>query len=176
MYTYLSIELGYGFGIKCSRPYWQAILDARLAGGSLRLQQAQLAGTRYSFGAPLHLQFIKDDPVVPFHRAQGKEKPLTDLAVRESLGNEPQHFQLAFSERFDECAASWLARFARKICSEMGQQPAYIGVQMRFAQRRAFQAPQEKFFHGLADVEKTANIIFWFSKRQGAFERCDGGG
>ena len=69
------------FGIKASLPNWQAALDARLAGWSLRLQQAQLAGTRDSFGAALNLQFIKDDPVVPFDRAQGKEKPLADLPV-----------------------------------------------------------------------------------------------
>jgi hypothetical protein len=55
MYTYLSIELGCDFGIKASLPYWQAVLDAGLAGWSLRLQKAQLAGTRYSFGAPLDL-------------------------------------------------------------------------------------------------------------------------
>src|SRR5512134_51943 len=132
MCTYLSLELGYGFGIKDSRPYWQAVLDAGLAGWPLRLQQAQLAGSRDRFCAPLHLQFVKDDPVVSFDRAQGEEKPLADLTVRESLGNEPQHFQLAFGERFDECAASWLAGSARKICSEMGQQPAYIEAQMRF--------------------------------------------
>ena len=101
MYTYLSIELGYGFGIKASRPYWQVVLDARLAGWSLRLQQAQLAGSRDSFGAPLHLQFAKDNPVVSFDRAQGEEKPLADLPIRESMGNQPQHFQLAFGEGFD---------------------------------------------------------------------------
>jgi hypothetical protein len=55
MYTYLSIELGYVIGIKASRSHQQAVREARLAGRWLRLQQAQLAGSRDSFGAPLHL-------------------------------------------------------------------------------------------------------------------------
>ena len=33
---------------------------------TFRLQQAQLAGARYSFGAPPNLEFAKDVPVVSF--------------------------------------------------------------------------------------------------------------
>ena len=44
-----------------------AVLDAELAGKlTFRLQQAQLAGTRYRFGAPPNLEFAKDVPVVSF--------------------------------------------------------------------------------------------------------------
>ncbi len=59
---------------------------------NLTSQQTQLAGTGYSFGAPLDLQFAKDIPIVPFDRVQGEEKPLANLTIRESLGNELQYF------------------------------------------------------------------------------------
>ena len=55
---------------------------------TLSLEQTQLAGACYCFGAPLNLEFIKDDPTVPFDRAQGEEQPLANLTIRESLGNE----------------------------------------------------------------------------------------
>ena len=56
------------------------------------LQQTQLAGTRYGFGASLNLQFAIDSAVVSFDRVQGKEKSLANLTIRESLGNELQYF------------------------------------------------------------------------------------
>ena len=44
-----------------------AVLDAEIAGKlTSGLQQAQLASTRYGFGAPSNLEFAKDVPVVPF--------------------------------------------------------------------------------------------------------------
>ena len=52
------------------------------------LEQAQLAGACDRFGATLDLEFIKDYPIVPFDRTQGEEKPLANLTIRESLGNE----------------------------------------------------------------------------------------
>ena len=54
----------------------------------LRLQQTQLAGAGYGFGAALNLEFVEDSAVVPFNRVQGEEKPLANLTIRESLGNE----------------------------------------------------------------------------------------
>ena len=66
------------------------------------LEQTQLAGACYSFGAPLDLEFIKDDPTVPLNRTQGEEQPLANLTIRKSLGNESQYFQLALAERLDE--------------------------------------------------------------------------
>lgn len=64
-------------------PHLQTYMAARNAGKNwLRLQQIQLAGTGYRFGAPLDLQFVKDNPRMTFHRAQGEEKSFTDLAVR----------------------------------------------------------------------------------------------
>jgi hypothetical protein len=40
-------------------------------------------GTGYSLGAPLNLKFVKDYPVMPFDRIEGKEKPLANLPIRE---------------------------------------------------------------------------------------------
>ena len=80
-----------------------AVLDAEIAGKlTSGLQQAQLAGARYRFGAPPNLEFAKDVPVVPFDGTQGEEKPLADLTIRESLGDELQYFQFAL--------AHWLVR------------------------------------------------------------------
>ena len=55
------------------------------------LQQTQLAGARYRFGAPSYLEFAKNVPVVSFDGNDGEEEPLADLTVRESLGDELQH-------------------------------------------------------------------------------------
>ena len=69
-----------------------AMLDAELAGKlTFRLQQAQLAGARYRFGAPPNLEFAKDVPVVSFDSNDGEEKPLANLSIRESLGDESQY-------------------------------------------------------------------------------------
>ena len=66
-----------------------AVPDTKLAGKqSFSLQQAQLAGTYNRFGATLNLQFVKDFLVVPLDRTQGQEKPLANLTIRESLGNQ----------------------------------------------------------------------------------------
>ena len=54
----------------------------------LRLQQAQLPGAGDSLGAPLNLQLVEDSAVMPLDGIQGEEKPLSDLVVRESLGNQ----------------------------------------------------------------------------------------
>ena len=59
------------------------------------LQQAQLAGASDGFGAALHLEFVEDPAVVPFDSVQGQEKALTNLAIRESQGEQLQDFQLA---------------------------------------------------------------------------------
>jgi hypothetical protein len=67
-----------------------------------RLQQAQLAGTRYRFGAPPNLEFAKDVPVVSLDGNDGEEKPLADLTIRESLGDESQYFQLALAQWLDK--------------------------------------------------------------------------
>ena len=57
-----------------------------------RLQQTQLAGTSDCFGAILDLQFVENDPIVPFDRIHGEEEPVADFLIRETLGDEPQHF------------------------------------------------------------------------------------
>jgi hypothetical protein len=72
---------------------WRAVLETTFAGKlTLRLQQTQLAGTGDRFGAPLNLEFVKDAPIVPFHRTQRKEKPFANLMIRASLGNEVEDF------------------------------------------------------------------------------------
>jgi hypothetical protein len=50
------------------------MLDAGLRAAMFKLQQAQLAGARHSFGAPLNLQLVKDDAAMPFNRAQREKK------------------------------------------------------------------------------------------------------
>ena len=64
---------------------------------TLRLQQAQLARTGDSFGAPLNLEFAKDFLIVPFHRVQGQEKLCANLPIRETMGNQLEDFQLALA-------------------------------------------------------------------------------
>src|SRR5512134_4089418 len=89
-YRYLSIEIRYCFEITeslmfprpCIPTYMQLLIR-------IGLQQTQFTGAGYSFGSPLDVQLIKNDPCVSLDRAQGEEKPLTDLAIGESLGNEP---------------------------------------------------------------------------------------
>ena len=67
----------------------RAVLDTKFVRKlTFMLQQTQLAGTCYSFGAPLDLQFAVDNPIVSFNSTQGEEKPLANLTIRESLGNE----------------------------------------------------------------------------------------
>ena len=80
----------------------RAVLETKFAGKlTFRLQQTQLAGAGDRFGAPLDLEFAKDFPIVPFDRAQGEEKPLANLTIRESLGNQLQYFQLALAQWLD---------------------------------------------------------------------------
>jgi hypothetical protein len=67
----------------------RTVLDAKFAGKlTFSLQQTQLTGTCYGFGAPLDLKFAKDFSIVPFNSIQGEEKPFANLTIRESLGNE----------------------------------------------------------------------------------------
>ena len=61
------------------------------------LQQTQFAGASDGLGAALHLQFVKNVPVMPLDRVQRDDEPLANLAIRESLGNELQYFQLALA-------------------------------------------------------------------------------
>src|SRR3990172_7494814 len=91
-YRYLSIEIGYCFGITESLgiPKFYAPTYMRLL-IRIGLQQTQLAGAGDRFGSPLDLQLVKDDPGMSFDCAEGEEKPLADLTIRESLGNEAQH-------------------------------------------------------------------------------------
>ncbi len=60
----------------------RTILYIKFAGKpAFNLQQTQLAGAGNSFGAPVHLQFVKDFPIMPFNGIQGEEKPLANLAI-----------------------------------------------------------------------------------------------
>jgi hypothetical protein len=80
----------------------RAVLKITFAGKlTLWLQQTQLAGTGDRFGAPLNLEFAKDFLIVSFHRVQGKDKPFANLAIRESLGDQLEYFQLTLAEWFD---------------------------------------------------------------------------
>ncbi len=61
----------------------------------------QLAGASYRFGTSLNLQFAIDSATVSFNRVQGDEKTLANLAIRESLSNQRQYFQLALAQWLD---------------------------------------------------------------------------
>ena len=52
----------------------------------------------YCFGASLNLKFTKNISIMSFYSIQGEEKSLADFTVRESLGNQLQNFQLAFTQ------------------------------------------------------------------------------
>lgn len=65
--------------------------------GSL-LQEAQLTGTGDRFGAALDAELAEDPPVVSLDRVQGEEESLADPAVRESFGDEQQHFALTLAQ------------------------------------------------------------------------------
>ena len=76
----------------------QAVLESACVGTlTCRLQQTQLAGPCDRFSAPLDLEFVKDFPIVSFHRVQGEEQPLAHLLIRESLRHEVEDFQLAWA-------------------------------------------------------------------------------
>jgi hypothetical protein len=62
------------------------------------LQKAQLAGTRYCFGPTFDLQLAEYSKVVPFDRVYRQVKPLADLVIRKSLGDEAQHFQFTLAQ------------------------------------------------------------------------------
>lgn len=59
---------------------------------ALSLYQAELAGARDRFGAPLDLEFAKDLPVVAFHCVQGQKQALADLLIGEPLSHKMEHF------------------------------------------------------------------------------------
>lgn len=52
------------------------------------LQYAQLAGASHGFRSPSDLEFAIQGPVVPFDGAQGEKKPLADLTIRETAGQQ----------------------------------------------------------------------------------------
>jgi hypothetical protein len=55
----------------------------------LFLREAQLAGPDYRLGPPLDLELPENALLVPLDGAQGDEKPVRDLLIRESFGDEP---------------------------------------------------------------------------------------
>src|SRR5437868_10761548 len=73
----------------------------------LWLQQTQLAGTCDRFGAPLDLEFVKDFPIVPFHRVQGEEQPLAHLLIGEALSHEVEDFYLASAQWLNQGLGRW---------------------------------------------------------------------
>ena len=71
----------------------RAVLASKCASNLLRrLQQPQRAGAYDRLCAPFDLKFAKDFPIVPFYRVQGKEEPLANLLVGESLSDELKNF------------------------------------------------------------------------------------
>jgi len=64
----------------------------------LFLREAQLSGPDYRLGPPLDLELPENALIVPLDGAQGDEKPVRDLLIRESFGDEPEDFHLALLE------------------------------------------------------------------------------
>ena len=60
-------------------------------------KNAQRSGFSNRLRPILYTELGIDFAIVPLDRIQGDEKPLADLAVRESLGHEFQHLQLAWA-------------------------------------------------------------------------------
>ena len=54
----------------------------------LRREDIESSGFVDRLGATLHAEFVVDSAVMSLDRIQGEEKPLANLAIRESLGNE----------------------------------------------------------------------------------------
>jgi hypothetical protein len=46
----------------------------------------------------LDLKFVKYFLIVAFDRTQSQEEPFTNFAIRESLGNESEYFQLTLTQ------------------------------------------------------------------------------
>ena len=59
-----------------------------LAQRELNSEQSKLARARERFDAIADLELAEDLPIMPFDRVQGRETPLANLTIRESLGNE----------------------------------------------------------------------------------------
>jgi hypothetical protein len=66
----------------------------------VKLQQSQGTGAGNSFGASLHLELVKNNPIMAFDRTQGEEKSLANFFIRQPLRNELQDFQLALAQWF----------------------------------------------------------------------------
>ena len=68
----------------------------------LRGEDVEGSGFVDRLGAVLHAKFAIDSAVVSLDRVQSKEKPLANLAIRESLGDELEYFQLALAQWLDQ--------------------------------------------------------------------------
>ena len=55
-------------------------------------KKTQLAGAGDRFSTPLNLQLAEDAAVMPFDGIQGEKEPLTNLTIREPLGNQLENF------------------------------------------------------------------------------------
>ena len=64
------------------------------------LEQPHLPGAGDGLGAPFHVELLEDAAVVALDRVQGQEEPRADLLVRKALGDQAQHLELAWAERF----------------------------------------------------------------------------
>jgi ATP/maltotriose-dependent transcriptional regulator MalT len=113
---------------------------------------------------------------VPFDRVQGEEKPLTDLVIRESLGNKLQYFQLALAQwlRHDGiCFFNFRLRQRHRLCESI-QEP--IDVAERFmilAARLLFNRHakvRNRLSHWLAFVNKETYKAARLRQCQGLIE------
>jgi len=68
----------------------------------LRGEDIEGSGFVDRLGAVLYAKLGIDSAVVPLDRVQGQEKPLANLAIRESLGDELEYFKLALAQWLDQ--------------------------------------------------------------------------
>jgi len=97
---------------------------------------------------------------VPFDRVQGEEKPLTNLMIRESLGNTLQYFQLALAQcikHFGLWIFDFRLRHGRRLC-KCSQEFIYVTEQFMILAARLLFNRQSKIrnrhSHWLAFVNK----------------------
>src|SRR3990172_2737056 len=102
---------------------------------------------------------------MPFHSIQGQEKPLANLPIRETLGNESEYFQLALAQWFDQRLGRRQIRLAivlLLLCFKYSQQLTDIVWHNSTSSSFA-----KQLCHGWTFVHKYADVSLELCKRQG---------
>ena len=73
-------------------------------------QQPQLVRARDRLGPIVRLQFAQDVIDMALHRTDADHQRSSDLLVRRTLSDQPQHLALALAQRLHECNLVMLER------------------------------------------------------------------